>query len=89
MTSVKHAVTLLGLRHIRSIALAYGTMAALPKPEGHLFDQEAFWTHSLLRAILSRSLSKRMFSHQFEEAFTASLLADIALPVLLSVWRES
>ena len=88
VTSVKHAVTLLGLRHIRSIALAYGTMDALPKPKGDLFDHEAFWTDSLLRAIMSRSFSKRMFSGQLEEAFTASLLADVALPVLLSVWRE-
>ena len=88
VTSVKHAVTLLGLRHIRSMALAYGTMDALPKPKGDLFDHEAFWTDSLLRAIMSRSFSKRMFGGQLEEAFTASLLADVALPVLLSIWRE-
>jgi len=88
VTSVKHAVTLLGLRHIRSMALAYGTMGALPKPKGDLFDHEAFWTDSLLRAIMSRSFSKRTFGGQLEEAFTASLLADVALPVLLSIWRE-
>ncbi len=88
VTNVKQAVTLLGLSHIRSIALAYATMDALPKPKGDLFDHEAFWTDSLLRAMLSRSFSKKRFRRQLEDAFTASLLADVALPVLLSAWQE-
>jgi HD-like signal output (HDOD) protein len=88
ITNVKHAVTLLGLQHIRTIALAYATMDALPKPKGGLFDHKAFWTDSLLRAIMSRSFSKKMLRSHLEEAFTASLLSDLALPVLLSVWRE-
>jgi len=88
VTSVKHAVTLLGLSHIRSIAIAYGTMDALPKPDSDLFDHEAFWTDSLLRAIISQSIARKIFKSQAEEAFTAALLADIALPVLLSVWGE-
>ncbi|UCF83092.1 MAG: HDOD domain-containing protein [Desulfobacteraceae bacterium] len=88
VTSVKHAVTLLGLRHIRSIALGYAAMEALPKPKGELFDHEAFWTDSLLRAIMSRSFSKKILRTHSEEAFTASLLSDLALPVLLCVWRE-
>jgi HD-like signal output (HDOD) protein len=88
ITNVKHAVTLLGLQHIRTIALAYATMEALPKPKSDLFDHEAFWTDSLLRAIMSRSFSKKTLRSHMEEAFTASLLSDLALPVLLSVWRE-
>ena len=88
VTNVKHAVTLLGLRNIRSITLAYATMDALPKPKGDLFDHEAFWTDSLLQAMLSRSFSKKRFKVQLEEAFTASLLADVALPVLLCAWGE-
>jgi HD-like signal output (HDOD) protein len=88
VTNVKHAVTLLGLRDIRSIALAYGTMEALPRPNADLFDQVGFWTDSLLRATLARSLAKRSTRGQLEEAFTSSLLADVALPVLLTVWSE-
>jgi HD-like signal output (HDOD) protein len=88
VADVKRAVTLLGLRQIRSIALAYATMDAIPQPKGDLFDHQAFWTDSLLRAIMSRSFSRKMFKNQSEEAFTASLLADVALPVLLCVWRE-
>ena len=88
VTDIKRAVTQLGLNHIRSIALAFATIEALPKPKGNLFDHKAFWIDSLLRAIMSRSFSKKSFNDQTEEAFTASLLADVALPVLLCVWKE-
>jgi HD-like signal output (HDOD) protein len=88
VASVRHAVTLLGFRNIQSIALGYATMTALPAPRGDLFDHKAFWTDSLIRAMMARTFCKRRFPHQHEEAFTASLLADIALPVLLSVWKE-
>jgi HD-like signal output (HDOD) protein len=77
VSDIKHAVTLLGIRHIRSIALAYVTMDGLPKPDGDLFDHRAFWTDSLLQAILARALAKPGFAQQTEEAFTASLLAGI------------
>ena len=88
VSDVKRAVTVLGLQHIRSIALAFATMDSLPEPEARLFDHQAFWTDSLMRAIMARSFSKKLRGEQSEEAFTASLLADIALPVLLSVWTE-
>ncbi len=88
VADVKHGVTLLGLRHIRSIALAYVTMDGIPKPKGDLFDHQAFWIDSLLQAIMARTLAKTKFPQQAEEAFTASLLADVALPVLLSIWQE-
>lgn len=86
--NVKHAVALLGFRNIRSIALGYATMEALPVPKGDLFDPEAFWTDSLVRAMLARALSKKNFNKQLEDAFSASLLADVALPVLLHAWQE-
>ncbi|GAG82237.1 unnamed protein product, partial [marine sediment metagenome] len=88
VNSVKHAVTLLGLHHIQSLALAYATMDALPRPKGGILVQKVFWAESLLRAMLSRSFSKKSFGTQMEEAFTASLMADLGLPVLLSAWGE-
>ncbi|MBW2489943.1 MAG: HDOD domain-containing protein [Deltaproteobacteria bacterium] len=88
VTDIKRAVTHLGLHHIRSIALAFATMDALPKPKGDLFNHKAFWVDSLLRAIMSRSFSKKTFKNQLEEAFTASFLSDVALPVLLCVWGD-
>lgn len=88
VADVKRAVTLLGLSQIRSIVLAFATMETLPTPEGNLFDHSAFWIDSLLRAILARALSRKHFSGQNEEVFTASLLSELAVPLLLCVWSE-
>ena len=88
VADVKRAVTLLGLAQIRSIVLAFATMDALPKPKGNLFNHNAFWIDSLLRAILARVLSRKLFSGQMDEVFTASLLSELAVPLLLCVWDE-
>lgn len=88
ISDIKRAVMLMGLKNIRSLALAYGTMDALPKPKGELFDHEAFWNDSLLRAFLARNFSEPAFKSQVDEAFTAALLADVAIPILLSVWGD-
>jgi hypothetical protein len=42
----------------------------------------------LLQAALARSFSQKKFSGQREEVFTATLLADLAIPILLCVWNE-
>jgi HD-like signal output (HDOD) protein len=88
VTNIKHAVSLLGFQQIRSITLACATMDALPNPKSTFFDPEAFWTDSLLQAMLSRSFAKNLFQKQSEDVFTASLLTDVAIPVLLCVWGE-
>ena len=88
VANVKRAVTLLGLAQIRSIVLAFATMDALPIPKGNHFNHNAFWIDSLLRAILARALSNKRFSQQLDDVFTAALLSELALPLLLCVWNE-
>ena len=87
-TNVRHAVTLLGFKQVKSIVLAYATMEGIPKPESPLFDHEAFWIDSLLKAMFARSLAKARHLGNLEDIFTATLLNDVALPVLLTAWEE-
>ncbi|MFH1145218.1 MAG: HDOD domain-containing protein [Candidatus Eisenbacteria bacterium] len=84
--SVRHAVALLGLRHIRPIALSFAMAGALPRPSAEVFDHEGFWSDSLIRAMFARSFAGRCAPGEKEIAFTAALLADLAIPVLLMVW---
>lgn len=86
--SIRHAVSLLGLRHIRPIVLGLALVENLPRPEGHLFDHRSFWSDSLVRALFARTLAVRARLRDVEETFTAMLIADIALPVLLKGWGE-
>ena len=84
--SMRHAIALLGLRHIRPIALSFAMMDALPRPTGGLFDQQGFWTDALIRAMFARGFTARTNHGEEENAFTAALLFDLAIPVLLIVW---
>ncbi|MBC8425228.1 HDOD domain-containing protein [bacterium] len=88
VTGVRHAITLLGFDRIRSVILSYSMLEAMPRPEGDLFDHEAYWTDTLLRALLAQSVARRVRPGEEEEAFTAMLVADVAVPVLLTTWRE-
>ncbi len=88
VTTIRHALSMLGLNKIREIALAYTVMDAMPKPKGGLFDEEAFWIDSLIMAMLAKSLTRKFLPGQEEEAFVAALLSDLAVPVLLSAWHE-
>jgi len=88
VTGVRHAITLLGFERLRSVILSHSMLEAMPRPEGDLFDHEAYWTDTLLRSLLAQSVAKRVRPGEEEEAFTAMLVADVAIPVLLTTWRE-
>ncbi|HPF34218.1 MAG TPA: HDOD domain-containing protein [Candidatus Krumholzibacteria bacterium] len=86
--TVRHAITLLGFNRIRSIVLSYAMLEAMPRPKSPFFRHEMFWTDTLLRALLARSLTRRTCRHDPEEAFTAMMLADVSVPVLLMCWED-
>ncbi len=88
VNSVMHAVTVLGLNNIRPLILTFALKKSLPMPPNSLFNQSAFWSDSLIKSLFARAFADRHCPGDREEAFTAMLLADMALPVLLSSWGE-
>jgi len=86
--SIQHAVSLLGLDHIRSITLSFAAIKAVPRPKDALFDHQAFWSDSLLRALTARNFARSYCPEHCDDAFTAMLIADVALPMLLNNWSE-
>ncbi len=88
IVGIQHTTTMLGLRHIKSLVIAYAMRDTLPEPDGDVFDHQAFWTDSLLKAMLARELTVRTRSGDDDHAFTAMLLADMALPMLLTYWGQ-
>ncbi len=86
--SIQHAVSLLGLDHIRSITLSFAAVKAVPRPKDALFDHQAFWGDSLLRALVARNFARAHCPEHCDDAFTAMLIADVALPMLLNNWSE-
>ncbi len=88
VTSVRHAVTMLGLDRVRSVVMASAMIESLPSPPGGLFDHRVYWTDTLLRSLMARELAAVWRPGEEELAFTAMLLADVAVPVLLDSWAE-
>jgi len=88
VTTIRHAISMLGLNRVRSIGLSYAMLEAIPEPDDPFFRHEAFWTDTLLRSLLARSIAQRVMPGQEDEAYTAMMLADISVPVLLTAWSE-
>ncbi len=86
--SIRHAVSLLGLDHVRAVALSYVTVNSVPRPAEEIFNHKAFWGDSLVRALVARGLASHYCPQYLDDAFTAMLIADVALPVLLTKWTE-
>ncbi len=78
ITTVRHAITILGLRQVKSLALGisvFDTMRGLEK-KGPL-DYTMLWVHSIGTAMAAQLMSKFVSDTDSETAFTAALLHDI------------
>ena len=75
ISSLKHAIALLGFRKIRTLALSACVLERMSDCAG--FNMAAYRKHSLACAILSRLISRHMKSSADEIAFSAGLLHDM------------
>lgn len=78
---VSEAITILGLRAVRSVALSARLMCAFPS-QAHR-HHVAFWRHTMGTALCARALAHR-FDLDEDEAFTAGLLHDLGRLCLMS-----
>lgn len=84
VTSVQDVVVVLGLRSVRTLAMAAavtGSFSARNAVPG--FDFGRFWRHSMGTALCARALARRLKMNE-ENAFTAGLLHDIGRLVLVA-----
>jgi HD-like signal output (HDOD) protein len=88
ITSVTQAITLLGIKPIQNFALWSAVFSLVPNPKFGSFDLKKLWQDSLRRGIFSRELGKARKLGNSEELFAASLLQDIAIPILLKAMPE-
>lgn len=87
INSIRHAITMLGFDRVRAIVIANAMLEVLPVPKSETYRHMVFWTDSLMRALLAKSLARRCKPAEEETAFTAALIADVALPVLMTEWQ--
>ncbi len=78
VTGIEHAITLLGMDAVKNIAISTAVGQVFNARQlSPGFDLKAFWRHSLLTAIIGKSLAETMNLKCTDQAFLAGLLHDI------------
>lgn len=85
--NVQHAVSLLGRSEVEALLLSVAVRGVMPKTP-RWFDDARFWQASARRAASARALAKKLHPSTANEAFTAALLQDMAVPLLVKARKE-
>ncbi len=82
ISSVRLAITLVGVRTIKNFALWSAVFSLMPNPKCGPFDLKSLWQDSLRRGLFARALGKQLGIKDAEDLFAAALLQDMAIPLL-------
>ena len=82
ISSVRLAITLVGVRTIKNFALWSAVFSLMPNPKCGPFDLKNLWQDSLRRGLFARALGKALGMKDAEDLFAAALLQDMAVPLL-------
>jgi putative nucleotidyltransferase with HDIG domain len=76
--SVRHAVTMLGLKRVTELAASASLAPAIPRHiPGYEMDAAGFWLHSVAVAVLAEKLAVALGCGTPDMLFTAGLLHDV------------
>lgn len=81
--NVSQAMGLLGRNQVESILISKAVRGALPAPTSSAFDRHRFWSAAAGRAAVASGLAAIIDRAHQAESFTAALLQDMAIPMLL------
>ncbi|MDQ7778276.1 MAG: HDOD domain-containing protein [Planctomycetota bacterium] len=76
VSDIKHAVTLLGFKELRTLLLAAGSFGLLSKLGGEQKGFQEIWKHSATVAMLARRIVARRLELDQETAFATGLFHD-------------
>src|SRR5260221_3540663 len=82
ISSVRLAITLVGVRTIKNFAVWSAVFSLMPNPKCGPFDLRNLWQDSVRRALFARAMARLLGVKDGEEAFAAALLQDMAVPLL-------
>ena len=81
--NIHHAVSLLGRNEIEAMLIAAAVKGALPMSGVNGLNPARFWATAAKRAATAKLLAQELDPSTASESFTAALLQDMAVPVLL------
>ena len=83
VTSVNHAVSMLGMKAVKNLALSFSLVKNLHEEEPFNFNYESFWKDSLIGAVSARSLVDGINPDLAEDAFFIGLLHNVGILTLV------
>ncbi len=87
VSSVRHAITLLGTRALRNIVLCLTVREAVQNYKTPGLDLTLFWEDTLRRAVTAKLLGKHL-GLDADECFTVGLLQDFGFLILFFLHQE-
>lgn len=88
ITSVHHAIVILGFNKVRSVVVSATIIPPLNPPDPGGFDVSELWRHSMTTAICSEVLAKHLKPSAADEAFVAGLLHDIGKVIVAGFFQD-
>lgn len=82
ISSLRLAVTLVGVRTIKNFVLWGAVFSLLPNPRCGPFELQTLRQDSFRRALFARQVARKLRAADAEAVFVAALLQDMALPIL-------
>jgi len=82
VTSVFHAVNMLGLNTVKNLALSFALIKRTRNNSGGAFDYPQFWKNSLTVAVAARLIAEQVTPDAKEDAFFIGLLHDMGMLTL-------
>jgi len=88
VSSVRLAITLVGVRTIKNFTLWSAVFSLMPNPKCGALDLKLLWQDSLRRAVLARRTGLLAGLKEADDLFAAALLQDMAVPVLAKEFQD-
>ncbi len=82
ISSIRLAISLVGVRTIKNFALWNAVFSVLPNPKCGPFELKFLWQDSLRRGVFSRAIGRLLRLQDADDLFAAALLQDMAIPLL-------
>lgn len=86
VSALNQAVVRIGFNRLRVMALSISLRDTFPMGKVGPLNYEKFWTISLYRALISKSLADAIKSSNTDEAFTSGLLMEIGLLIFFDIF---
>ncbi len=88
VTSIPLAVNLLGLDTVKNLALSFSLLRNYPTGSKENFDYTFFWKQSVIGAVSSKLIARKIIPKLSEDAFCLGLIQNIGILALIQCMPE-